>query len=48
MYYSYLGPGIGGGILAIIIGVIILVLITIFTFLWFPIKRYLNKRKKVS
>ena len=46
MYYLYLGPGVGGGILAVIIGVIILVLITIFTFVWFPIKRYLKKRKK--
>ena len=46
MNYLYLGPGIGGGVLVIIIGVIALVFITAFTFLWFPIKRYLNKRKK--
>jgi len=48
MYYLYLGPGVGGGVLAVIIGVVILILITIFTFLWFPIKRYLKKRKKTS
>ena len=46
MHYLYLGPGVGGGVLAVIIGVVILVLITIFTFIWFPIKRYMKKRKK--
>jgi F0F1-type ATP synthase membrane subunit b/b' len=46
MVYFYLGPGIGGGILIVVIGVIALIVITLFTFLWFPIKRFLNKRKK--
>ncbi len=46
MISLYLGPGVGGGVLIIIIGVITLVLITLFTFFWFPIKRYLKKRKK--
>ena len=46
MIYLYLGPGIGGGVLIVVIGVIILFIITVFTFLWFPIKRYLKKRKE--
>lgn len=46
MIFLYLGPGIGGGVLVIIIGVVSLVVITLFTFLWFPIKRFLKKRKK--
>lgn len=45
MNYLYLGPGVGGGVLVVVIGVVALVIITIFTFLWFPIKRYLKKRK---
>lgn len=45
-YYLYLGPGLGGGIVAIIIGVFVLIAITFYTFLWFPIKRFLKKRKK--
>lgn len=45
MIYLYLGPGLGGGALIAVIGVIALVFITIFTFLWFPVKRYLKKRK---
>ncbi len=48
MYYLYLGPGVGGGILTVIIGIVILILLTLFTFLWFPIKRYLKKRRKSS
>jgi len=45
MNYLYLGPGLGGGALIAVIGVIALVFITIFTFLWFPIKRFIKKRK---
>jgi len=46
MNYLYLGPGIGGGVLVIIIGLVALVFITLFTFIWFPIKRYLKKRQE--
>lgn len=46
MIVLYLGPGIAGGTIVIILGVVVLILITLFTFLWFPIKRYLRKRKK--
>lgn len=46
MTYLYLGPGIGGGALAIIIGVIVLIVITFYTFIWFPLKKYLRKRKE--
>ncbi|MCB2218998.1 MAG: hypothetical protein KQI35_01295 [Bacteroidetes bacterium] len=46
MITLYLGPGLGAGAIITVIGIIVLVLITLFTFLWFPIKRYLKKRKK--
>lgn len=44
MSYLYLGPGIGGGIFVIIIGVVVLLAITFYTFFWFPIKRYFKKK----
>ena len=44
--FAYLGPGIGGGILAATLGVIIAILAAIFGLLWFPLKRILKKRKK--
>jgi hypothetical protein len=43
--YAYLGPGIGGGILAATIGVIVAILAAIFGLVWFPIKNFLKRRK---
>ena len=45
MILCYLGPGIGSGVILIVIGVVALLFITLFTFLWFPIKRILKKRR---
>ena len=42
---GYLGPGLGAGVTLIVVGVIALVIITVVTFLWFPIKRFFKKRK---
>lgn len=46
MIQLYLGPGLGGGAIVIVIGVVVLILITLYTFLWFPVKRFLKNRKK--
>ena len=46
--FAYLGPGIGGGILAATLGVIIAILAAIFGLIWFPLKRILKKKKKVK
>ena len=47
---AYLGPGLGLGIIASTLGIIIAVLLAIFGIIWFPIKRLLlrnkNKNKK--
>ena len=43
MTLAYLGPGLGAGVVLVVIGVFLLVAITLFTFLWFPIKRLLRK-----
>ena len=43
MTLAYLGPGLGAGVVLIVVGVVSLVAITLFTFLWFPIKRFLRK-----
>ena len=44
--YAYQGPGIGGGILAATLGVIVAILAAIFGLIWFPLKRFFKKRKK--
>ena len=44
--FAYLGPGMGGGIIAVTIGIVVAIFAGIFGILWFPIKRLINKRKK--
>ena len=44
--YAYLGPGIGGGIIVATLGIIIAIFAGIFGIFWFPIKRFLKKRKE--
>ena len=44
--YAYLGPGIGGGVVAATIGLIVAIFAAIFGLIWFPVKRLLRKRKQ--
>ena len=37
--YAYLGPGMGGGILLATFGIIFAVIVGIFGFFWFPLKK---------
>ena len=46
MSYAYLGPGMGGGFIAATMGIIIAIFAMLFGILWFPIKRFFNKKKK--
>jgi len=45
---AYLGPGMGGGIFAGVLGVIGAILLAIFGKLYYPIKRALKNRKKIN
>jgi len=44
--FAYLGPGIGGGIIAATIGIIVAIFAALFGLIWFPVKRLLKKRKE--
>ena len=44
--YSYLGPGLGGGIVAATLGIILAIYAEIFVITCFQIKRYLKKKKE--
>tara|TARA_A100001035_G_C27503948_1_gene373293 strand:- start:285 stop:503 length:219 start_codon:yes stop_codon:yes gene_type:complete len=44
--FAYLGPGIGGGVIAATLGIILAILAAIFGLIWFPIKRLIKNRKK--
>ena len=43
---AYLGPGVGGGIILAIFGIIIAVFAAIIGLIWFPVKKFFNNRKK--
>ena len=46
--HAYLGPGVGGGIIMATIGVVVAIFAAIFGILWFPIKRFLKKRRSAK
>jgi len=46
--HAYLGPGTAGGILVATLGVVISIFAAIFAFIWFPLKRFLKRRKKIK
>ena len=43
---AYIGPGMGGGVIAAVLGVLGAVLLALFGILYYPIKRMLKNRKK--
>ena len=43
---AYIGPGMGGGVIAAVLGVIGAILLALFGILYYPIKRMLKNRKK--
>lgn len=45
---AYIGPGMAGGVIAAIVGIIGSVLLALFGILYFPIKRALKKRKEAA
>ena len=43
--YAYIGPGMGGGVIAAILGFFAAVLLGLWGILYYPIKRAFRKRK---
>tara|TARA_B100001121_G_scaffold309965_1_gene338794 strand:+ start:258 stop:479 length:222 start_codon:yes stop_codon:yes gene_type:complete len=43
--YAYIGPGMGGGVMAAIIGFFVAILLGLWGILYYPIKRALKNRK---
>ena len=43
--YAYLGPGVGFGILAATVGIVVAIFAALFGILWYPIKKIIKKRK---
>ena len=45
---AYIGPGMGAGVIASVVGFIASIFIALFAILYYPIKRVLKKRKNKS
>lgn len=45
---AYIGPGVGAGAIAVVLGVIGSILMAVVAILWFPVKRILKRRKSVA
>ena len=43
--YAYIGPGMGGGVIAAIVGFFAAILLALWGILYYPIKRSLKNRK---
>ena len=46
--YAYLGPGVGFGILAATVGIVVAIFAALFGILWYPIKKIIKKRKEIK
>ena len=46
MPLCYLGPGLGGGVLAIIFGFILSLFLALTAIVWYPLKRLFKKKKQ--
>ena len=44
--FGYLGPGMSGGLIATILGIIGSILLAIFGVIYYPLKRWYNNRKR--
>lgn len=44
--FAYIGPGLGAGALAALVGIIGSLLLALFAVFWYPFKRILKRRKK--
>lgn len=43
---AYVGPGIGAGAIAVVLGLLGSVFLAIFAFVWYPLKRLLKLKKR--
>lgn len=43
--YAYIGPGMGGGVIAVVVGFFAAVILALWGILYYPIKRALTRRK---
>jgi hypothetical protein len=43
---AYIGPGVGAGLVATVLGVLTAIVLALFALFWYPIKRLLKPRQR--
>ncbi len=46
LFFGYMGPGMGGGVIAAIFGIITAFFLGLWGILYYPVKRFFKNRKK--
>ncbi len=46
MAVAYIGPGLGLGVIGVVLGVLVSIVLAIFAVLWYPLKRMFKKETK--
>ena len=46
--YAYIGPGVGAGTIAVVLGVLGAIVLWVFAVLWYPFKGLLRQRRNVT
>ena len=44
--YAHVGPGMAGGVIAAVIGLLVAIVVGIFATLYYPIKKFFKKKRK--
>lgn len=44
--YAYIGPGVGAGTIAVVLGILASIVMAFFSIIWYPIKRVVKRRRK--
>jgi O-antigen/teichoic acid export membrane protein len=44
--FAYVGPGLGAGTVAVVLGILASIAMAFFAVLWYPIKRLFKKKKR--
>jgi len=43
---TYIGPGLDGGVIAAVLGVLLSIFLALFAIIWYPVKKIILKFKK--
>jgi len=46
LIFNYVGPGLAGGFITAVLGIVTAIFLALFAILWYPIKNLISKFKK--